>query len=445
MNSLLNSIIYNVYHLTIAPLLSADFISAILVVMPFVLFFELPWTLFILIGIIKYKIGRIEEGMRRPYFPTVSCIVTCYNEGRDIEKTIFSLMEQIYPGMIQILLVIDGASINIDTMKAAKAMENLVNKQSKRSLLVLPKWQRGGVVSSSNLGLHFATGEIIIKMDGDTSFDNNMVERATRHFEDNTVVAVSGCLRVRNADKTLCAAFQAIEYFISIHASKTALSEFNMVNNISGAFGIFRRDILDLVEGWDAGTAEDIDMTIRIKNYFANTSKKMRIVFDPEAICFTDVPESFVKFLKQRIRWEGDYPFILFKHRHSISPRFLGWPNFIGMLISMFTSIVIPGMVFIYTIWLIYEFRVDFAIALLVAVYLFYLLMIVVIYLISVLLLSERKDSDLSRLHLLPLVPLFLFIAKINSLVAILWELIGKGHKDSSMAPWWVLRKNKFS
>jgi biofilm PGA synthesis N-glycosyltransferase PgaC len=74
-----------------------------------------------------------------------------------------------------------------------------------------------------------------------------------------------------------------------------ALSEFNMVNNISGAFGIFRREILDLVEGWDAGTAEDFDMTMRIKNYFSHSRKKNRIVFDPEAICFTDVSVSVME------------------------------------------------------------------------------------------------------------------------------------------------------
>ncbi|MDF2567686.1 MAG: glycosyl transferase family 2, partial [Oscillospiraceae bacterium] len=386
---MLNSIIYNLYNLTIAPLLNADFVSGIIIFMPYVLFFEVPWTLFIFFGIIKYKIERAQEGLRRLYFPAVSCIITCYNEGRDIEKTVISLTEQLYPGKIQILLVVDGASINVDTLQAAKAMESWVNRHSNRSLTVVPKWQRGGVVSSSNLALHFATGEIIIKADGDTSFDNNMVERATRHFEDDTVVAVSGCLRVRNADKTLCAAFQAIEYFIAIHASKTALSEFNMVNNISGAFGIFRREILDLVEGWDAGTAEDLDMTIRIKNYFAHARRKVRIVFDPEAICFTDVPESFAKFLKQRIRWEGDYPFILLKHRHSISPRFWGWANFLGGLIGMFTHIVIPAMVFVYTIWLIHHYPIGFAIALLVAVYLFYFLLLTIIYFVSVLLLSE--------------------------------------------------------
>lgn len=444
MNNFLSGIAYNLYNLMLAPLLQGDFTSGILILMPLVIFFEIPWTLFILFGIIKYKMRRIKEGMRRPYFPSVSCIVTCYNEGREIEKTVISLVEQIYPGMIQILLVIDGASINVETLEAAKAMESRVNGHSNRTLLVLPKWQRGGVVSSSNLALQFATGKIVIKVDGDSSFDNNMVERATRHFEDDTVVAVSGCLRVRNADETLCAAFQAIEYFVAIHASKTALSEFNMVNNISGAFGIFRRELLELVEGWDAGTAEDLDMTMRIKNYFAHTRKKFRIVFDPEAICFTDVPESFPKFLKQRIRWEGDYPFILSKHYRSISPRFIGWPNFLGLMINIFTHIVVPGMVFVYTIWLFSQYRIDFAFALMLAVYIFYALMTIVIYLVAVLLLSERKDSDLSRIHLLPFMPLFLFAAKLNSFVAILWEFLGQGHRDSSMAPWWVLRKSKF-
>lgn len=444
MISLLNSTIYQVYNLTLAPLIQGDWLGGIVVLLPYVLFFEIPWTLFIFTGIIKYKFSRAREEVRRPYFPEVSCIITCYNEGRDIEKTVVSLTEQIYPGKIQILLVIDGASANMETMRAAKQLEGWVNGHHNRSLLILPKWQRGGVVSSSNLAFQFAVGKIIIKADGDSSFDNNMVERATRHFEDDTVVAVSGCLRVRNAGKTLCAAFQAIEYFISIHASKTALSEFNMVNNISGAFGIFRRELLVLVQGWDAGTAEDLDMTLRIKNYFARAHNKFRIVFDPETICFTDVPESFAKFFKQRIRWEGDYPFILCKHRHSFNPRFMGWANFLGGLIGMFTHIVIPCMVFIYTLWLLCEFRIDFVIALLFAVYLFYFFLLFVIYVTSVFLLSERKSSDLSRLYLLPIMPLFLFATKINSLAAILWELVGRGHKDSTMAPWWVLRKNKF-
>lgn len=443
MNNLLDGIILNLYKIVSTPSESSGF-SELFMIIPFFVIFEICWTTYIFIGLALYKIKRRKEGIRRPYFPSVSCIVTCYSEGREIEKTVISLAEQIYPGKIQILLVIDGALNNTETLEAARNMEIFARDYENRSVLVLPKWQRSGVVSSSNLALNFATGEIIIKADGDSSFDNNMVERATRHFEDETVVAVSGCLRVRNADATLCAALQAIEYFLSIQSSKTALSEFNMVNNISGAFGIFRRKILDVVEGWDAGTAEDLDMTLRIKNYFARSNKRARILFDPESICFTEVPESFSRFFKQRIRWDGDYPFILFKHRHSISPSFLGWADFLGILLSMFTQIVLPAVVLYCVIWLVWKSKLDYAIALLLAIYIFYVLLLFTIYLVSVFSLSERKKGELSRIMLLPLVPLFLFSMKINALVAVLWQFIGKGHRDTSMAPWWVLRKSRF-
>lgn len=57
-----------------------------------------------------------------------------------------------------------------------------------------------------------------------------------------------------------------------------------------------------------------------LKITFNNRKEKFRIVFDPEAICFTDVPETYAKFFKQRLRWEGDYPYIIGKHWRSIVP-----------------------------------------------------------------------------------------------------------------------------
>ena len=77
-------------------------------------------------------------------------------------------------------------------------------------------------------------------------------------------------------------------------------------------------------------------------------------------------------------------------------------------------------------------------------VYLFYLLLLVVMYLIFVGCLSERPKEDLSRLCFLPLMPIFAFAARMNSLVATVWELTASGHRDTSMAPWWVTQKNKF-
>ena len=77
-----------------------------------------------------------------------------------------------------------------------------------------------------------------------------MVRNATRHFDDPGVVGVAGNLRVRNAKRSLVTRLQALEYMLSIGAGKTGLSEFNIVNNISGAFGAFRTRFLRNLGGW---------------------------------------------------------------------------------------------------------------------------------------------------------------------------------------------------
>src|SRR6266480_5621067 len=108
------------------------------------------------------------------------------------------------------------------------------NARKLRRLEIVPKLQRGGRVSSLNQGLALASGEIVMALDGDTSFDNDMVRHAVRHFADQNVVAVSGNLRARNARSSFVTRLQALEYALSIHLSRAGLDAFNLVNNISG-------------------------------------------------------------------------------------------------------------------------------------------------------------------------------------------------------------------
>ncbi|MDO5114646.1 MAG: glycosyltransferase [Synergistaceae bacterium] len=428
------------------PFVSGDVWPLIMRFMPFIIFYELPYTLLIYLGVTKYIFERSREGVRRAYFPPVSCVITCYSEGRDVQGTIRTLAEQIYPGRIQIIAMVDGAARNRETYEAALAMKGYVSGLAARVLEVVPKWQRGGRVSNINTGLNYMKGDIIFVLDGDTSFDNNMVERAVRHFEDPTVAAVSGCLRVRNADSSLAASLQAVEYFISIQTSKTGLSEFNLVNNVSGAFGIFRRSVVELVRGWDAGTAEDLDMTLRIKQYFGRYGERFRIIFDPETMGHTDVPDTFLGYFRQRIRWDGDLSFIYFrKHRRAFSPRLLGWSNFIMVILSgLYSQIVLPFVIFTYSLWLFWAYPLGYVASLLFAVYLFYFILLSATYITSLLFISERKKEELSRLPLLAIFPLFTFASRINSLIATIYELAFRSHKDSSMAPWWVTKKSKF-
>jgi cellulose synthase/poly-beta-1,6-N-acetylglucosamine synthase-like glycosyltransferase len=272
-----------------------------------------------------------------------------------------------------------------------------------------------------------------------------MVRDAYLHFADSNVVGVAGSLRVRNVFQNLVTRLQGLEYLLSIHASKVGLSEFNVVNNISGAFGIFRRRFLEKIGGWDAGTAEDLDITLRIKNYFGR-HPNLKIVFEPKAMGHTDAPDTFWGLFNQRLRWDGDlYYLYVRKHALSFSPRLLGWRNLImQMWTGLFFQLVMPFIIIFYSMYVFMLYSVGFVLAVWVLVYLIYLGITLLFFLVYLSMISERRREDIKLAWVIPLVPFFTFALRVWNALATLKEMITKSHLDSSMAPWWVLQKTKF-
>lgn len=414
----------------------------LLLLFPFFLFIELPMNLLVVAGVLRWYSRELQSTpLASQYCPKVSCIITCYSEGNEVLKTLQTLCEQIYPGEIELIPVVDGATQNHETLRVIREFQLDRSLYPNRKLKVIAKWQRGGRVSSLNAGLQQATGEIVLALDGDTSFDNGTVSALVRHFVDPNVPAVSGSLRVRNASATLVTRIQELEYFLSIHTSKTGLSEWNTVNNISGAFGAFRKDFLQYIGGWDTHTAEDLDLTLRIKSYFGR--QPFRIPFEPKAIGHTDAPTTLREFLMQRLRWDGDLFFLYIrKHSHSMTPRLLGWRNFLMTLVGgFFFQLVLPFMIVSYTVVALIVLPAPLLIALTLLIYGVYLFMTFILYLVGLLLVSERPRQDLKLLVVMPLFPMFMFGLRCWGVVCTLNEVFRRGHEESGMAPWWVLKK----
>lgn len=419
-------------------------IRLLMTLLPAFLLLEVPLNLLVLVGVLRWFLRKpFELPVDNGYRPRVSCIITCYSEGLDVQSTLLSLCEQTYPGEIEMIPVVDGAAVNKPTMQAVRDFSVDRVLYPRRLLRPIAKWQRGGRVSSLNSGLAHCTGEIVMALDGDTSFDNDMVCNIVRHFADPDVPAVAGSLRVRNWSASLTTAMQALEYLLSIHMAKIGLSEWNVVNNVSGAFGAFRRSFLDKIGGWDTHTAEDLDITLRIKNYFGR--QPLRIPFEPRAIGHTDAPTTFRQFLMQRLRWDGDLYFLYIrKHRHSFNPRLLGWRNFLMTLISgFFFQLVLPFIIFGYLMVGLFLLPLFHYLALAGLIYLVYLGVTLLMYLAMLAMVSERPRQDLRLLPMVMLFPLFMLVMRCWSAVAMLNEALRRGHEESSMAPWWVLKKAK--
>ena len=433
-------------HSLLTTIVSSEWARAALKFFPYVLLFELPVQLFVMTGAARRWLADRHDRRtgRTPYHPPVSCIITCYSEGEDVRKTIRSLTEQLYEGRIELLAIVDGAARNSHTLQALRALQPHVDHARNRRLEIVPKIQRGGRVSSLNQGLRLASGEIVMALDGDTSFDNDMVRNAVRHFADPNVVAVAGNLRVRNDDR-LVTRLQSLEYMLSITLGRAGLDAFNLVNNISGAFGVFRRRFLTRIGGWDSGTAEDLDLTLRIKKYFGR-HPRLRIRFEPRAIGHTDAPRTMRQFLRQRLRWDGDLSYLyLRKFRHALSPRLLGMRNFLALLWTGFLfQLVLPFVVVGYLSYIFFVYPAPAMLGILAFVYLFYAVLTAAMYLEYLLLYSERRRADLRLAALVPLFPAFTFVSRCWSAVATLSEVFLKTHLESSMAPEWVLRRTKF-
>jgi cellulose synthase/poly-beta-1,6-N-acetylglucosamine synthase-like glycosyltransferase len=115
---------------------------------------------------------------------------------------------------------------------------------------------------------------------------------------------------------------QAIEYLSGMTLGKAQLDMFGQLTMISGAFGAFRREAWNRVNGMDPGPGEDLDISLRLRN------AGYKLAFAHRAVCYTDVPVALFNLLRQRNRWERDsvwlrfrkYPWVLNPFRKDFRP-----------------------------------------------------------------------------------------------------------------------------
>ena len=91
---------------------------------------------------------------------------------------------------------------------------------------------------------------------------------------------------------------------------RRALAGLGAIMVVPGAVGAWRRAALDAVGGFPTDTlAEDQDLTIAIQR------AGWRVANDPEAVAWTEAPQSLGSLARQRFRWAFGTLQCLWKHR----------------------------------------------------------------------------------------------------------------------------------
>ena len=374
----------------------------------------------------KKRNARYASARRQLFIerPLVSILVPGKNEGQHIYKLANSLKEQTYQNFE--LIVIDDGSDD-DTERICKSLQ-----KNKFIDLFLRNDVRGGKASAANLGYRFSKGKIIVHLDADCSYDIDAIEKIIIPFYlDEHIGAVGGNILVRNYKESLCATLQAIEYSDTISVGRITSSSLGIYRLISGAFGAFRREALDRVGGWDIGPGLDGDITVKLRKLGYN------IVFEPDAICQTSVPETFKKLVKQRLRWDKSIiRFRLRKHRDVFYPNAtFRFSNFISSAENITYNLILnvkwwfylADMIVNYTSLL--RFLIPFNI-LLYTVYNFLKFLIFSLF---------RKRKNESILYFLPYLPCmvfyFGFYLRIVRSIAYIQEFFFKSSYNDSWNP----------
>ncbi|MCP5364650.1 MAG: glycosyltransferase family 2 protein [Hyphomicrobiales bacterium] len=254
------------------------------------------------------ELARRAPVTASPIQPLVSVIIAGHNERAVLRRCVHSLREQTHP-RLEIICIDDGSTDGMSEEMRRLRDEGLIDVALRTHL-------RSGKASVSNLAFERARGEFIVILDVDCTFDRDAIARLIVPFGDPEVGGVSGNIGVRNASKSLITALQAVEYLITISLGKRALDALEMVTCVSGAFGAFRAEALRTIGGFDVGPGEDLDATLQLRR------AGWRIRFAEDAWCLTDVPDTYSRFVNQRLRWERDALRLrMRKHRCSIDPR----------------------------------------------------------------------------------------------------------------------------
>lgn len=267
----------------------------------------------------------------------VSVIVPAYNEEACIAATVRSVARSDHP--IEVIVVDDGST---------DATAEVVGALDLPGVTVI-RQPNGGKPAALNTGIARARHDLIVMMDGDTTFGRDTVRRLVQPFADPGVGAVAGNTKVANRSGVL-GAWQHIEYVVGFNIDRRAYDVLQCMTTVPGAVGAYRRRALTGVGGVSDDTlAEDTDLTMAISR------AGWRVVYEPGAVAWTEVPAGMGELWRQRYRWSYGTIQAMWKHRRAVvEPGRSGRFGRVGLLHLALYQVLLPLLAPLMDVFLVY-------------------------------------------------------------------------------------------
>jgi cellulose synthase/poly-beta-1,6-N-acetylglucosamine synthase-like glycosyltransferase len=309
----------------------------------------LAFSLFAYVALVNHRrrwtpreLGAV---MRSPATPAVSILVPALNEEQGIVDTVRSLLMLNYP-QFEVIVVSDGstdrtlevlqnafglfqAPATYERSLETAEIRSVYRSVALREVIVIDK-ANGGKADAVNAGINAARFPLVCVIDADSVVEEHALTRAVLPFiDDPTTVASGGIVRIGNgcrvergrvtdvrAPVNLLASFQVVEYLRAFLAARVTQSAFNALLIVSGAFGVFRRDVVLEAGGLRTDTVgEDMELCVRLHRFCRDRGRPYRIVFQPDPVVWTEAPETSAVLSRQRNRWQRGTLQVIEQHK----------------------------------------------------------------------------------------------------------------------------------
>jgi cellulose synthase/poly-beta-1,6-N-acetylglucosamine synthase-like glycosyltransferase len=284
----------------------------------------------------KLESHRIKWIAETPLAPPITLIVPAHNEEGSIRIAVRNLLELEYPEL-EVIVVNDGSedrtleelreefrlrsvrAVYVAEVKSAP-VRGLYRSGVDSRLLVVDKEPGGSKADAVNAALNSATSPYVCIVDADSVLERDALLRIMLPIlaDPKRVVAVGGIIRVLNGSEIAkgnlrrvrlprksIEVIQVIEYLRAFLIGREAWAQGNMLMVISGAFGVFRTDLVRAVGGYRPNSiGEDFDLVARLHRYLREKNADYQIQFVPDPMCWTEVPSDLKSLGRQRARWQ---------------------------------------------------------------------------------------------------------------------------------------------
>jgi cellulose synthase/poly-beta-1,6-N-acetylglucosamine synthase-like glycosyltransferase len=282
-----------------------------------------------------------------PFAPPITILMPAHNEEKCISTAVRNVLDLDYPEL-EVIVINDGSvdhtlasiqeafrlrPVRIIYVPHAKSapVRTIYRSDLDGRLIVVDKEAGGSKADALNAGLNAATSPYICVVDADSVLERDALLRIMVPVlaDPQRVVGAGGIVRVLNGSdveagcirrvrlpRKSIEVIQVVEYLRAFLIGREAWARGNMLMIISGAFGIFRTDLVRAVDGYRSeAIGEDIDLVARLHRHLRERDADYLIEFVPDPVCWTEVPSDLKSLGRQRARWQKGLIDVLWPNR----------------------------------------------------------------------------------------------------------------------------------